>query len=306
MQGTFDAAKARLRDLFGAKVDDETIAHYSKQGLFAASNHHDMRVQLQTALDMLSLVVGPGSVSTKGLSHVLEPQHWSRMTPVYFEQLKGDPLFGSKFRYCLDRSLQQFLRRLELPNERNTLNSDVLLRNAEELLQKLESGYEVAVRLPQALQPPPPAISPAPAARAAALLALTDGSPSSGAPPARKKRKQGAGTPGPAGEAGSQIVTNDSPYSAWKLPDGKRYADFFQGRTQSTQNWPVVPDDRLESRSPAPLCIRFQATSACRRTCRLAHVSRASLEPATRRIVDDKFVAAYATTDATSTALVTT
>jgi hypothetical protein len=305
MQGTFDAAKARLRDLFGAKVDDETIAHYSKQGLFAASNHHDMRVQLQTALDMLSLLVGPGSVSTKGLAYVLEPKRWSRMTPVYFEQFQADPLFGAKFLYCLDRSLQQFFRRLELPNERDTLESDDLRRTAEDLLRKLESGFEVAVRLPKALQPPPPVISPASAARATAPLAITDGSASSGATPTRKKRKV-AGTPGPVGEVGSQIVTNASPCSAWQLPEGKRYADFFQGRTQSTQNWPVVPDDRLGNRSPAPLCIRFQATSACRRNCRLAHVSRASLEPAARRIVDDKFVAAYSATDATSTALVTT
>ena len=181
------------------------------------------------------------------------------------------------------------------------MESDDLRRTAEDLLQKLESGFEVAVRLPKALQPPPPVILPASAARATAPLAITDGSSSSGAPPTRKKRKV-AGTPGPVGEVGSQVVTNASPCSAWRLPEGKLYADFFQGRTQSTQNWPVVPDDRLGNRSPESLCIRFQATGACR----LSHVSRASLEPAARRIVDDKFVAAYAATDATSTALVTT
>jgi len=297
---SFDAAKARLRDLFDAKVDDETIAHYSKQGLFAASNHHDMRVQLQTALDMLVLLVGPGSIATKGLAYVLEPKRWSRMSPLYHERFQAESLFGAKFIYCLDRSLQQFLRRLERPDERDSVGSADLLHRARELLSRIDEGYDVTVRLPAALQPIPVA-SGLNNAGASAPLALTEGAPTG--TPAKKKRKVGA--PGPAGEAGSQIVTNTSPYPAWKLPDGKRYADFFQGRTQSTQNWPVVPDTRLGNRSPAPLCIRFQATAACRRNCRLAHVSRTAIDPAVRRLVDDKFVAAYAPPE-TSTALVTT
>ena len=298
---SFDAAKARLRDLFDAKVDDETIAHYSKQGLFAASNHHDMRVQLQTALDMLALLVGPGSIATKGLAYVLEPKRWSRMSPLYHERFQAESLFGAKFIYCLDRSLQQFLRRLERPDERASVGSADLLHRARELLSKIDEGYDVTVRLPAALQPIPVAVAP-PKAAAAAPLALTDGAPAG--TPAKKKRKVGT-TPGPPGEAGSQVVTNASPYPAWTLPEGKRYADYFQGRTQSTQNWPIVPDTRLGNRSPAPLCIRYQATAACRRNCRLAHVSRAAIEPAARRLVDDKFVAAYAA-PATSTALVTT
>jgi hypothetical protein len=297
---SFDAAKARLRDLFDAKVDDETIAHYSKQGLFAASNHHDMRVQLQTALDMLVLLVGPGSIATKGLAYVLEPKRWSRMSPLYHERFQAESLFGAKFIYCLDRSLQQFLRRLERPDERDSVGSADLLHRARELLSRIDEGYDVTVRLPAALQPIPVA-SGLNNAGASAPLALTEGAPTG--TPAKKKRKVGA--PGPAGEAGSQIVTNTSPYPAWKLPDGKRYADFFQGRTQSTQNWPVIPDTRLGNRSPAPLCIRFQATAACRRNCRLAHVSRTAIDPAVRRLVDDKFVAAYAPPE-TSTALVTT
>ena len=74
-----------------------------------------------------------------------------------------------------------------------------------------------------------------------------------------------------------------------------------KGRDQSTKNWPVVPDNRLG----APLCIRFQATAACRRNCRLAHVVRASLDATVRGTVDARFVAAHAAAP-TSTALVVT
>ena len=226
------------------------------------------------------------------------------MSHTYYEWFKQDKIFGAQFIYCLDRSLQQLFRKMERASERGKIGADDLSESADKLLQKLDDGYEVTVNLPAALQP----IQAAPVVRASAPLAITDGTTSSsgGAAHPPKKKRKGAGTPGPAGEAGSQIVANSSPCTAWTLPEGKRYADFFQGRTQSTQNWPVVPDDRLGSRSPAPLCIRFQATSSCRRNCRLAHVTRASLEPAARRIADDKFVAAYATTNDTSTALVVT
>jgi hypothetical protein len=115
---SFDPARARLRDLFEAKVDEETIAHYSKQGLFAASNHHDMRVQLQTALEMLILLLGEGSLATKGLAHVLEPQNWSRMSPTYHDHFRQDKIFGAQFIYCLDRSLQQLFRKMERANDR--------------------------------------------------------------------------------------------------------------------------------------------------------------------------------------------
>jgi hypothetical protein len=113
------------------------------------------------------------------------------------------------------------------------------------------------------------------------------------------------GTPGPAGEAGSQIVTNTLPYPAWTLPEGKRYADFFQGRTQSTQNWPVVPDTRLGNRSPAPLCIPIPGNSRLSSKLSPRPCPRAAIDPAARRLVDEKFVAAYAAPE-TSTALVTT
>lgn len=299
----FDAGRARLRDLFDADVDEETINHYSKQGLYAASNHHDLKIQLQTALDMLELLLGPGSIATAGLTYVLETSRWRRMSILFHERFKNESHFGPKILYCLDRNLQQFFQQMENRDQREGELSPTFLRDkAMDLLNLIDGGYDVTVRLPTALQPPPP--TPAAQANSGLAeppLAITDG----GGPP-KKKGKKTNGAPGPVGEPGSAIVQNPAPHQAWQLPEGTRYAEYFQGRAQSTKNWPVVPDDRLGSRSPAPLCIRFQATSACRRNCRLAHVSRASLETGARRIADEKFVAAYAATPTASTALVVT
>ena len=42
-------------------VDETTLEYYSKQGFFAPSNPDDLRVQLQTTVDMLELLTCPMS-----------------------------------------------------------------------------------------------------------------------------------------------------------------------------------------------------------------------------------------------------
>ncbi len=108
----FDAGKARIRDLFDAQVDDKTILHYSEQGLFSASNHHDLRVQLQTAFDMLELILGPGTIAPQGLAFVLEQVRWRRLTVVLHKRFMNEQYFGTKFLYCLERNLQQFFNHM--------------------------------------------------------------------------------------------------------------------------------------------------------------------------------------------------
>ena len=146
----FDAGKARLRDLFEASVDEETILHYSKQGLFAASNHHDMRVQLQTALDMLEILLGAGSVATKGLAYVLEPQRWRRMTVIFHDRFKSKAQFGAKFVFCLDRSLQQYFTQVERRNEEE-VRRNYLRDKAADLISMIDGGYK---KLPSDSHPP--------------------------------------------------------------------------------------------------------------------------------------------------------
>ena len=278
---TFDAGRARIRDLFDAQVDDETILHYSKQGLFSASNHHDLRVQLQTAFEMLELILGPGTIAAQGLAYVLDQSRWRRLTVVLHERFLNEQHFGTKFLYCLERNLQQFFNHMSDWGSRTQVDlwPNFLRDEAAKLLNLVDGGFEVTVRLPSALQPV--------ASLAAPSIPLAIEASPAGAPAKKKGRK--AGTPGPAGEPGSMIVQNPAAHAAWKLPEGKRYSEFFQGRDQSTKNWPMIEDERLGARSPAPLCIRFQATAACRRSCRLAHVTRASLDVATKRKVDDRF-----------------
>ena len=308
-KNNFDAARARMRDLFEADVDEETIPYYSKQGYYTATNQHDLRVQLQTAIDMLSLLLGVGSNATQGLAYVLEPRRWTGMSMHFHERFRSEAFFGPKFIYCLDRSLQQLFIRMENPLDRASVRSDTLTTKAAALIDRLDSGFDIAIRLPSPLQPPVPAATAVTITAAAAPTAITNGTTAGGAAPRKKSRRSadsGSGSAGPPGEPGGALASNTTPHPAWQLPEGRRYAEFFQGRAQSTRDWPLVPDARLGARSPAPLCIRFQATTSCKWNCRLAHTSRSNLEPAVRRICDDRFTTAYANSQETSTTLVTT
>ena len=58
----FDDSTASLRDYFGRRVEDSTIAYYAKRGYFAPTNVYDLKIQLQTTLDMLEsgITHGPG------------------------------------------------------------------------------------------------------------------------------------------------------------------------------------------------------------------------------------------------------
>ena len=52
----FDTHTATLREYFDLDVEDATIAYYAKQGFFHPTNPHDLRIQLEAAMEMLELL----------------------------------------------------------------------------------------------------------------------------------------------------------------------------------------------------------------------------------------------------------
>jgi hypothetical protein len=74
-------------------VDEATHSFYAKQGYFTPMSPHDLRVILQTALDMLELLTCKHSVVTPGLSYVLQPARWNRMITIYHDRSKDRKRF---------------------------------------------------------------------------------------------------------------------------------------------------------------------------------------------------------------------
>ena len=147
----FDSTTATLREYFGMDVDDTTVEYYAKQGFFHATNQHDLRVQLQTALEMLELLTCKNSIATKGLHYILQPKRWRRFSTILHGRFVTDKSFGTKFLYSIDRALQVFFERVSSLDEAEGDLGDVsslLLSKAVSLMTTVEYGESLAIELP--------------------------------------------------------------------------------------------------------------------------------------------------------------
>ena len=89
-------------------LEESTLEYYMKQGYYTPSTPNDLRIQLQTALDMLQLLTCDGTIAGRGLAHILDPRRWGRMTTMLNDRFNSETEFGAKFCYSLDRHLQTF------------------------------------------------------------------------------------------------------------------------------------------------------------------------------------------------------
>jgi hypothetical protein len=79
----FDGDTAKLRDYFGLKVEDTTIAYYApEQGYFSPENPHDLHIQLTTMQRTLEFVTCKRSLTCKGFSYQLDPDRWEGISAI--------------------------------------------------------------------------------------------------------------------------------------------------------------------------------------------------------------------------------
>ena len=268
---TFDSSKATLREYFGVEVEDETIEFYAKQGFFHPTNQHDLRIQLQTALDMLELLTCKNSIATKGLHYILNPRRWSRLATVLHGRFQTDKAFGTKFLYSVDRALQIFFDRMSSddsaeggggPND----TEGFLLGKAAQLISRIEEGEALTIELPVSLAQ---AAKQGPSQGGAKPSKKTKAATQT--PSNRPAKKNAQGSPNP-----NKDHLNGYPHPGWGAGEGKDYLSLFTNRAPGTKNWPKFTDARLPQRNgqprPAPMCVRFQMTGKCTQGCSLAHV----------------------------------
>ena len=91
----YDSTTAALREYFDLDVEDVTVTFYAKQGFFHPTNSHDLRIQLETALEMLELVTCPRLIATKGLHYIVNPKMWRRYSTRIHDRFLTDTSFGS-------------------------------------------------------------------------------------------------------------------------------------------------------------------------------------------------------------------
>ena len=245
----YDSSTATLREYFDLDVEDATVAYYAKQqGFFHLTNLHDLRIQLEAALEMLlELVTCAKSIATHGLHYIVNPKMWRRYSTRIHDRFLSDKSFGSQFLYSVDLSLQTFFDRMS----RGEDCKDFLVNRARELMDKLQSGSTVGIQLPTVLTSRATPLSAPPVAKKSRL---------SQEPAAKPKTK--------AFRHASEEHTNTSPHNAWSAPTGTDFLDLFKDRAPGMKNWSKFVDERLPRKKKqhrsAPICVRFQMTAKCR------------------------------------------
>ena len=224
---SFDSSTATLREYFGMDVQDSTVAYYAKQGFFHPTNSHDLRIQLQTALDMLELLTCRNSIATKGLHYILDPSRWRRFATEIHDRFTAEKSFGTKFLYSVDRTLQTFSRRLSRLSEGETNmegSSSFLLDHAIDLFGKLESGSSIGVTLP------------------ASLVSKERTTESASASPSKKAKTTSTATkPRPVRHHSEEHI-NIHIHTEWLIPKGADFLGLFTDRLPGARNWPKVQD----------------------------------------------------------------
>jgi hypothetical protein len=274
-----------LREYLGMDVDEATLEFYAKQGFYTPSTPHDLRVQLQTALDMLELLTCDGTIAGKGLAHVLETNRWAQLTTILNDRFKSEKDFGAKFCYSLDRHLQTFFNKVTRWEDMATEGQPRYLSNkAEELIERLEDGQGLNVVLPLALSTNNATTSADKPKRAGAVT-----------PDTSSKKKKAAGGTAPAKDSGNH--SNTEPVAAWALPAGIAYLDLFGSKMPGLKGWPVLLDTRIPKRlnktQKAPMCVRFQSMGKCQQSCSLAHIASSDMPEGARETATARFKVVY-------------
>ena len=261
------------------------MEYYSKQGYFAPSNPHDLRVQRQTALDMLELLTCPQSIATEGLHYILEPKRWARMTAILGDRFKAEKDFGARFCYTLDRSLQNFFDKVtRWRNIADDGNPGYLLGKAESLIKSIEDGKGLNTILPVILL-----------ATSLNASKKRDGPASTLEAAAKKVKKEKTAEVSPATDAKH---VNDETRPAWLLPHGTVFTSIFGPQMPGLKGWPHFTDNRLAKKPNrsrrAPMCVRFQCVGECTMSCTLAHTKvSAFTEAKISSVVNKRFSNLY-------------
>ena len=277
-----------LREYLGMDVEESTLEYYLKQGYYTPSTPNDLRIQLQTALDMLQLLTCDGTIAGRGIAHVLDQRRWGRLTTILNDRFSSEAEFGAKFCYSLDRHLQTFFDKVTRWGDDIAEEGQprYLVAKADALLEMLEDGQGLNVVLPIALR-----TSKADSGTATKKRTLTEAKKTD--KPRKAKADSGEGEPdASAVHANSEIV------SAWQLPNGTKYLDLFNAKMPGLKGWPVLLDTRISKKQSrthrAPMCVRFQVAGQCKQGCSLAHITASDMPAEARSKADALFQAVYA------------
>jgi hypothetical protein len=153
-----------------------------------------------------------------------------------------------------------------------------LSNKAKDILEDVADGVAPVIMLPASLLKPDGAAPP------------DDGELELTRTPTANKPKTGGTDRG--GSKATKVATNPEVISGWKLPGGTPYANLFTGPSPNLSGWPILTDSpRLKN--PKPMCIGYQATGTCHKTCFLAHTTKRKMMAKEVSVIGARFKEIY-------------
>jgi hypothetical protein len=279
--------RQQVRAMFGStELDEEAVKYYAENDFFLPESLADLEEQIHTCIKTLELFTEQDGIAVEAFTHGFEMIQRDRR--IFKNLLQADPQFAVKFAYLLDRVFQNFIDKLgNFYQVRDPIRraKRSLKYSQSEQIKRAMIGYEVGT-IPNLLLPS--------SLRVESKVDHIQRDPSN-----KKERTKEKDIPKSRAD---QVKKTDLPSENpgleqdWKLPEGKRYKDYFDSRDTdgkaNTIDWPKFPHHK--SGVNKRLCLKYQTTGSCLSSCYLAHVDPRTMVNETKKTISDRFKAIYA------------
>jgi hypothetical protein len=275
-----------IRSMFGdAKLDEASIKFYSKKDFYLAGNLPELEEQLHTTIKFLNLLTYEGGIASEGYTFGL--RFLSENRPVFLQVIEKSPLFCTEFIYHLDSVFQTFLYKLgrhyQAPNPIREARNELRRYQVKSIygtMKGFEFGSIPNLTLPSSLTV---------GASSAPKRAGTRASAAASSPKEKQaNRAKAQGLP--------WFTKNPCPETAWLLPEGKTYGDYFNTNEESlranVRSWPRLKHH--SSNAMKPICIKYQCVGSCRERCDMAHIPPDKMENSIKQANSKRFAEVYA------------
>jgi hypothetical protein len=295
----------QIREAFGdGEMPEDMVKAFNRMQVFVPENTYKAADQIKTAVKFLECICGDRTIATSGYKCGLKILEDNRR--IFDSEASRNKIFLLNYLYMLDRVFQAFCKELR----RYESEPDPILYaravNGEGWMDRMiESATQ-----PWIVQGILPSFaSPLVLQGRTSLDGVVDisgtggkqrGGPGVGGGVGAAARKGGgAGNAAPAGNvaggpAWHKELPGDEVVQEWRLPTGKRMADFFgPHKKENLVGIPKVSHHRTGR--PAPLCLRFQL-GKCRQGagCVLSHIRPQEIPRDTRDAITSHLKGIYA------------
>lgn len=254
--------------MFGEdKTNEETARHYSDLKYFVATDFDTFTWQLETCVEFLELCTRPDGIASSGYKKMLDLLQENREP--FREAFKGDPHFGLKAGYFLDRIFQQFVKKLlKFQHVKRPIREAAVELKHAQSQQVLAAFRGMTVGIIPNIALPVSFSSYKMTSRnlppmGGKILAPDGEPPSFDSIPNTKYQDKKP----------SSVVRNTNRFKEWAIPEGERFGNYFNAtrKPNNVKDWPAFPNQ--SSGKMEKLCLRFHTTGQCRSDCTMSHVN---------------------------------